>query len=218
MRILLLEDDLALGETITDSLQDMKEAVDWFQRASQARTALETEHFDLMLLDLTLPDEDGLTFLKQVRAFSSVPVIIITARDQVETRIQGLNSGADDYVTKPFDLDELYARMKSVYRRTVGISKNELVWGELVLNVDDRQVLIQDKVIELSAKEFAILKVLMERQGRVVSKQMLEESLYSWDDAISSNSLEVHIHHLRKKLPAETIKTVRGLGYQLVGK
>jgi len=216
VRILLLEDDIDLGEAIYQSLLDLDEAVDWFKTVEQAETALETEHFDLLLLDLTLPDRDGLDFLKQLRIESMIPVIIITARDQIENRIQGLNLGADDYVAKPFDVAELYARIQSVHRRVHGLSKNELVWRDWVLDIDNRQLFIQEDEVELPGKEFAVLKILMERQGKVVSKYLLEESLYNWEDAVSSNSIEVHIHHLRKKLPKGAIKTIRGLGYQLV--
>lgn len=213
---MLLEDDIDLGEAIYQSLLDLDEAVDWFKTVEQAETALKTEHFDLLLLDLTLPDRDGLDFLKQLRIESMIPVIIITARDQIENRIQGLNLGADDYVAKPFDVAELYARIQSVHRRVHGLSKNELVWRDWVLDIDNRQLFIQEDEVELPGKEFAVLKILMERQGKVVSKYLLEESLYNWEDAVSSNSIEVHIHHLRKKLPKGAIKTIRGLGYQLV--
>ena len=216
MRLLLVEDDVQLGEILQTHLQQSGYAVDWLKSAEQAKTALELEHFDLMLLDITLPGMDGFQFLKLLREQAiDLPVIVLTARDKVEDRVEGLELGADDYLPKPFDFAELEARIKAVFRRRQGFSSNQLTYVDWVLDLAHHQLTISGKPVELTQKEFELLKVFVEKAGRVLSKRFLEESLYSWSDSVSSNSLEVHIHHLRQKLPKGVIKTVRGLGYQL---
>ncbi len=218
MRLLLVEDDVQLGAVLQTHLQQSGYAVDWLKSAEQAKTALELEHFDLMLLDITLPGMDGFQFLKALREQSiDLPVIVLTARDKVEDRVKGLELGADDYLPKPFDFAELEARIKAVFRRRQGFASNQLTYGDWVLDLAHHQLTIAGKPVELTQKEFELLKVFVEKAGRVLSKRFLEECLYSWSDSVSSNSLEVHIHHLRKKLPKGAIKTVRGLGYQLQG-
>lgn len=216
MRLLLVEDDEQLGSVLQEALKRSGYAVDWLKSAEQAKTAIELEHFDLLLLDLTLPGQDGFSFLQALRTQGlDFPVIILTARDKVEDRVQGLDMGADDYLPKPFDLAELNARIKAVFRRKQGFASNQLKYANWVLDLASHQLKIGGQPVELSHKEFELLKIFVEKPGRILSKRFLEESLYSWSDSVNSNSVEVHIHHLRKKLPKGVIKTIRGLGYQL---
>lgn len=217
MRVLLVEDDPDLGAALQLSLKQLNYAIDWVKSAEQADTALGLEHFDCVLLDLTLPGEDGLTFLKRIRQQEMLTaVIILTAREAVEDRVKGLEYGADDYLPKPFDLSELNARIKAVYRRKEGYASNQLCFRELILDLERYQVFHQQKKIDLTQREFDLLKVLIESKGRLLSKAVLEEKLYSWSQVVSSNSVEVHIHNLRKKLPSSYIQTVRGLGYRII--
>ncbi len=216
MRLLLVEDDKHLGEVLQESLGKLGYAVDWLKSAEQAKSAIELEHFDLILLDLTLPGQDGIDFLKQIRGQGNdTPIIILTARDRIKDRVSGLESGADDYLSKPFELAELNARIKAVFRRNQGFSSNQLKYKNWVLGLEDCRFSIAGVDISLCQKEFELLKIFIEKPGRVLSKSFLEESLYSWSNAVASNSVEVYVHHLRKKLPVNAIKTVRGLGYQL---
>lgn len=216
MRILLVEDDTLLGDGICVGLRQESHAVDWVQNAEHAAAMLAIEEFDLMILDIGLPGKNGFTLLREIRAaHRSLPVIILTARDALQDRIQGLDLGADDYVLKPFDLEELCARARAVSRRSQGRAAALLHAGKLQLDPAAHRVTCDGGEIELPRKEFALLRVLMENKGRVVTKSRLQNSLYSWSDEVESNALEVHIHNLRRKIGAEKIRTVRGVGYVL---
>ncbi len=216
MRILLVEDDTLLGEGIRVGLRQDGYAVDWVTQGEAAEQALATDAFDLVVLDLGLPGRDGLSVLQQLRRVGNdTPVIILTARDTVADRIQGLDGGADDYLIKPFDLDELAARARALIRRSKGRTTPLLQHGSLTLDPASHQVIYKDQPVEMSPREFALLRILMENADKLVSKTRLQETLYGWDQDVESNAVEVHIHHLRKKLDAGLIETVRGVGYRL---
>lgn len=216
MRILLVEDDLMIGETVADSLKDEGYAVDWVQDGHSALLALRTTEFSLVILDLGLPGKDGIRVLQDLRAERNLtPVLITTARDTIEERILGLDSGADDYLIKPFDLDELFARIRALLRRSAGRAEPVIVRGELTIKPATHEVTYKGENIILSSKEFALLLALAERPKLILSRQQLETKLYDWGTSIGSNAIEVHIHHLRKKLSEDSIKTVRGVGYLL---
>jgi two-component system response regulator QseB len=216
MRILLIEDDQMLGKAVKNALASSYDVVDWMTDFDSAQSALKTAEFDVVLLDINLPDGSGLELLKNLRLKKSkTPVIILTARDAVLQRVEGLDLGADDYLPKPFDLDELLARIRSVVRRSQGIADNVLQVADVALNPIAHVVNQGERKVDLSPKEFSILKILLENIGKVVSRHRLEDSLYSWDDSLESNAVEVHIHHLRKKLGTSLIKTVRGVGYTI---
>ena len=214
MRILLTEDDPLLGEGIHTGLKQEGYAVDWVKNATSADSALQSEPYDCVVLDLGLPDYSGLELLKQLRARQvKLPVLILTAHDSISDRIEGLDCGADDYMVKPFDLDELSARLRALMRRSSGRASNQIVHGAITLNPVSHCVTRDGKTIDLSPREFAVLQMLLENRGRVLSRARLEEGLYSWKDEIESNTIEVHIHHLRKKLAPGLIRTIRGVGY-----
>ncbi len=216
MRLLLVEDDLMIGETVLDVLRAEHFAVDWVKDGAMADTALRSQHYDLVLLDLGLPRRDGLDVLKALRARKdATPVLIVTARDEVGDRVAGLNAGADDYVLKPYDLDELVARIRALIRRSAGSADSALDVQGLHLNPITHEASRGGEAITLSAREWAVLEALMARPGVVLSRTQLEEKLYSWKDEVSSNAVEVYVHGLRKKLGNELIQTVRGLGYVL---
>lgn len=216
MRLLLVEDDHLLGDGISAGLKQDGYTVDWVQDGEAADHALQHEHFDIVVLDINLPRLSGIEVLKRLRdRRSSVPVLLLTAHDAVSDRIQGLDSGADDYLTKPFDLDELNARLRALLRRSSGRATPLLVSGAIVLDPAARQVTLDGQEVELSQREFALLQVLMENLGRVLPRSRLEESLYGWSTEVESNALEVHIHYLRKKLGSRLIRTVRGVGYMM---
>jgi len=216
VRILLVEDDTLLGEGIRVGLRQDGYAVDWVTRGEAAEQALATDAFDLVVLDLGLPGRDGLSVLQHLRqAGNNTPVMILTARDTVADRIQGLDGGADDYLIKPFDLDELAARARALIRRSKGRTTPLLQHGSLTLDPATHQVIYKDQPVEMSPREFALLRILMENADKLVSKTRLQETLYGWDQDVESNAVEVHIHHLRKKLDSELIETVRGVGYRL---
>ena len=216
MRLLLVEDDLMIGETALDVLRAENFAVDWVKDGSMADTALRSQHYDLVLLDLGLPKRDGLDVLKGLRARKdATPVLIVTARDAVSDRVAGLNAGADDYVLKPYDLDELLARIRALIRRSAGSADSAMDVRGLHLNPITHEATRGGESIALSAREWAVLEALMARPGVVLSRAQLEEKLYSWKDEVSSNAVEVYVHGLRKKLGNELIQTVRGLGYVL---
>ncbi len=216
MRVLLVEDDKLLGDGIRVGLRQDGYAVDWIEQGDAALRALATDAFDLLILDLGLPGLDGLSVLRQLRETGNdTPVLILTARDTVADRIQGLDHGADDYLIKPFDLDELAARARALIRRSKGRSSPVLQHGELRVDPASHQVSYAGKAVDVSPREFALLRVLLENADRLVSRTRLQEALYGWDQDVESNALEVHIHHLRKKLSAELIETVRGVGYRL---
>ena len=222
MRILVVEDDVGIADGLQANLQQRGYAVDWCDTVAHAWAALQAEPFDAVLLDLGLPDGDGGTLLQRLRQASAAPgglpapdtpVLIMTARDEVQQRIAGLDLGADDYLVKPFDVDELEARLRALLRRAAGRSHPVSRHGALEIDPAAHTVLQAGVPVELSPREFAVLLVLLESRGRVQSRQQLEARLYNWQDAIESNALEVHIHHLRRKLGSTLIHTMRGVGY-----
>lgn len=214
MRILLAEDDKMIGESVRLSLQREGYVVDWARDGRMIETALSTEHFDLMLLDLGLPGKDGLAILRGLRQQKkAIPVIVVTARDAVEDRIKGLDAGADDYIVKPFDMDELAARIRSALRRSSGRAEPEVEIMGIRLNPESRQVVRDGKPVMLSAREYAIVEALMLRPGAILSRAQLEERMYGWGEEIESNTVDVHIHGIRRKLGSDFIQNVRGVGY-----
>lgn len=214
MRILLVEDDKALGHGIHMGLRHAGYAVDWVQDGLMAETAMDTQDYDVAVLDINLPKKSGLEVLDHVRAGEkSLPILLLTAKDSINDRIIGLDRGADDYMIKPFDLDELTARIRAVLRRSSGRSVPVLKYRNIELDPSSHTVKQGEKVVDLSSREFSTLQMLMENTGRVLSRHRLEESLYSWKDEIESNAIEVHIHRLRKKLGPDMIRTIRGVGY-----
>ena len=216
MRVLVVEDDYALGEGLFQAMRQDGYAVDWVTDGLLALQSLEAEHFDLMILDLGLPKRDGLNVLRDIRqAGEGLPVLILTARDAVTDRVQGLDAGADDYLTKPFDVGELSARVRALIRRSQGLSTPEITAGDLCMDPAVHKVTLRGDVVELSPKEFSLLRAMMLRAGRVIPRYTLQESAYAWGQEIESNALEVHVHNLRKKLGKERIRTVRGVGYEL---
>jgi two-component system, OmpR family, response regulator QseB len=216
MRVLVVEDDPMIGRAVADGLRGDGYAVDWVNDGAAAELALQHSPYDLAVLDLGLPRKDGLEVLKGLRrAGIEVPVLIITARDALADRITGLDHGADDYLVKPFDLDELLARARAVVRRRAGRASPEIAFGALTLDPARRQVTFRGARVELSAREFAVLEALMREPGTVVSRARLEDSVYGWGEEVGSNSVEVHLHHLRKKLAPELIRNVRGVGYRV---
>ncbi|MFY3385849.1 response regulator [Paracidovorax sp. MALMAid1276] len=225
MRILVVEDDAGIASGLRTNLQQRGYAVDVCDGVASAWSALRTERFDAVLLDLGLVDGDGSELLRRLRlspageAQASVlpdpatPVLIVTARDQVHQRIAGLDLGADDYLTKPFNVDELDARLRALLRRAAGRTSPTIRHGDIELDPAGRTVRQKGKPVDMSPREFSVLLVLLESRGRVLSRQQIEERLYSWDAAIESNAVEVHIHHLRRKLGSACIQTMRGVGY-----
>lgn len=214
MRLLLVEDDTMIGESVLDLLRAEHYAVDWVKDGETADTALCTQDYDLLLLDLGLPKRDGLAVLRALRSRKNrMPVLIATARDSVRQRVEGLDAGADDYVLKPYDLDELLARIRALLRRAAG--RAEPVYEHQGVSIDPatREVLVNGQPVLLSMREWAVLEPLLARPGLVLSRAQLEEKLYSWKDEISSNAVEVYIHGLRKKLGPDIIQNVRGVGY-----
>jgi two-component system OmpR family response regulator len=216
MRILLIEDDPGLGMAVRDQMAADGHSVDWVKRLDDARAAIVSAAYDLVLLDLMLPDGRGLDFLKARRMGGDVtPVVILTARDQISDRIAGLNAGADDYLVKPFDLFELSARVNAVARRYAGNPNPLVTIGDLDVDLAARSVRRDGKAIPLTAREWSLFEAFVQRPNSLLSKAQLEERLYSFDTEIESNTIEVHIARLRKKIGAEMIETVRGMGYKL---
>jgi two-component system OmpR family response regulator/two-component system response regulator QseB len=214
MRILLVEDDRLLGDGLRAGLADTGFAVDWVRDGEAAVAALAAESFAAVVLDLGLPKRDGLSVLQWLRdRRDATPVLILSARDQLEDRVRGLDRGADDYVLKPFDLDEVAARLRALVRRAHGRPEPVLTLGEIELDPAARSVTRAGAPVELTPREFDLLHLLLENAGRVLTRRTLEEQLYTWQDAVDSNALEVHIHHLRRKLGNGLIRTVRGVGY-----
>ncbi len=211
-----MEDDALLGAGIVAGLEHENYNVDWFQQGKPALQSIKHESFDLMVLDLGLPDITGIDLLKQLRNKGSLlPVLILTAQDNVENRVAGLDAGADDYLTKPFDLDEVYARIRALIRRMGGRANPIIKYNDIQLDPAAHVVTQADKVVDLSRREYDVLLELFENKGRVMSRMRLEEALYSIDDDMASNAVEVHIHHLRKKLGNQLIRTIRGVGYTI---
>jgi len=216
MRILLVEDDAMIGESVADGLKAEGYAVDWVRDGKEAEVAVSATPYSLVLLDLGLPRRDGIDVLKGIRERRiDVPVLVMTARDTVRDRIKGLDAGADDYLIKPFDLDELTARARALMRRAAGRSEPVIERGPLSINPATREVTWRGESMALSAREYALLAALAERPGLVLSRAQLEEKLYGWNEAVGSNAVEVHIHNVRKKLGEGVIRNVRGMGYTL---
>jgi two-component system response regulator QseB len=215
VRLLLVEDDRMLGESVQIGLRQDGYAVDWVRDAEQALPAAQTHPYEAILLDLGLPRGDGLTLLRQLRQRGqATPVLILTARDGIAQRVAGLDAGADDYLLKPFDLDELSARIRAVVRRSQGMALGtRLVAGAVQLDVAAKRCLLKGQSVELTAREFMLLRVLMERAGRVVSRGDLESALFDWGREVESNAIEVYVSQLRRKLGKDFIRTRRGLGY-----
>jgi len=214
MRVLLVEDDGMIAEAVRTALQLDGDTVDWIGDGASATAALASSSFDIVLLDLGLPERGGLEVLRQARSRGIVtPVIIITARDDVQSRIAGLDSGADDYLVKPFDLDELAARMRSVLRRGAGRGEPAIEHGAIRLNPATHEVTRDGERVTLSAREYAVLEALLLRPGAVLSRAQLEDRLYGWGGEIESNAVEVYVHSLRRKLGSDVIRTLRGIGY-----
>jgi two-component system, OmpR family, response regulator QseB len=214
MRVLLVEDDRMIAQGLQTALRQDGYAVDWMADGRAAAAALHAAHFDLVLLDLGLPERDGLEVLRELRRRDdATPVIIVTARDDIQDRIAGLDAGADDYIVKPFDLDEVAARMRSVLRRASGRGDPSIRVGELSLNPATHAVERGGLPVQLSAHEYAVLEALLQRPGAILSRAQLEDRLYGWDAQVESNAIEVYIHSLRRKLGSDAIRTLRGVGY-----
>ncbi len=214
MRVLLIEDDVMIAQGLETALRQMGAAVDWIRDGEHAAAALRTNVFDLLLLDLGLPARDGISILRELRQRGdATPVIILTARDEIQSRVAGLDAGADDYVVKPFDLDELGARIRSVLRRAAGRGDPTIQHGDLRLDPIMHTVEYRGSPVSLSGHEYSVLEALLQRPGAVLSRAQLEDRLYGWDEPIGSNAVEVYIHGLRRKLGSDSIRTLRGVGY-----
>jgi two-component system OmpR family response regulator len=214
MRLLFVEDDHMIGETVVDVLRAEHYAVDWIKDGQTAQTVLRTQAYDLLLLDLALPGKDGIEVLRGLRAAKlRIPVLIATARDSVEQRIAGLDAGADDYILKPYDLGELLARVRALLRRAAGRAEPVYEHLGVTLNPVTREATVNGQAVLLSSREWAVLEPLIARPGAVLSRSQLEEKIFGFDDSIASNAVEVYVHGLRKKLGANLIQNVRGLGY-----
>ncbi len=216
MRLLLAEDDRLLGDGICVTLTEAGYATDWVTDGEAAEAALQTETYALLILDLGLPKLLGIEVLKGVRQRGQdIPVLILTARDTVTDRVQGLDCGADDYLVKPFDMDELNARLRALLRRSGGRSNPVIEHGEIIMDPAAHVVTHAGNVVDISPREFAVLRMLLENRSKVMSRARLEEGLYSWGDEVESNAVEVYVHHLRRKLGAPLIRTIRGVGYTI---
>ena len=214
MRLLLVEDDHMIGETVVDVLRAENFAVDWIKDGLAAQAVLRTQTYDLVLLDLALPGKDGIEVLRSLRAAKvRIPVLVATARDSVEQRIAGLDAGADDYVLKPYDLGELLARVRALLRRAAGRAEPVYEHMGVTINPATREATVNGRPVLLSSREWAVLEPLIARPGAVLSRAQLEEKIFGFDDSIASNAVEVYVHGLRKKLGANLIQNVRGLGY-----
>jgi len=228
MRLLIVEDDLSIANALTLALHQQGWAADTARTLEAAWLALRSEPFDVVLLDLTLPDGDGSTLLQRLRRADphpsntlsdpalpnpSTPVLIMTARDEVVSRVQGLDMGADDYLTKPFDALELTARIRAVQRRAAGRAQPVITYGEVQIDTTTRQVWRGGVPVDLSVREFTLLMVLLHAKPRVLTRQQIEARLYNWENTVESNTIEVHVHHLRRKLGAHMVRTLRGVGY-----
>ncbi|MCR3939382.1 response regulator [Aeromonas caviae] len=214
MRILLVEDDVMLGDGMVDALRGSGYTVDWLQQGMPALSALKSEEFAALILDLNLPDIDGISLLRKLRREGqTLPVLILTARDALDDRVLGLDAGSDDYMVKPFALQELNARLRALVRRSKGQAQAELEYGELLLYPASQQVTYRGEPVRLTPHEYKLLQELITQSGRVLSREQLQQSLYGWDEGAESNAVEVHIHHLRKKFFPELIRNIRGVGY-----
>lgn len=219
MRVLLVEDDPILGDGVKTGLtQAGNTHVDWFKTGNEALAALQTQEFDIVILDIGLPGMSGLEVLKELRSSGhqkDVPVLLLTARDTVEDRVKGLDSGADDYLTKPFDLGELSARIRALKRRGSQTVQQKLTYKNITLDPHAHVIMIDDEMVSLPRREFTLLQKLMENVGQVLSREQLTQYMYGWGEDVDSNTLEVHVHNLRKKFPNVALRTIRGIGYVL---
>ncbi len=218
MRVLLVEDDEFLGDGIRTGLKHYGHTVDWVKDGRAAADVITSNHetFDIIVLDIGLPKISGLTVLNMIRNKNiATPVVMLTARDTVEDRVNGLDEGADDYITKPFDLDELCARMRALQRRSNSRAKPVIAYGEITIDPASHIVTHKGDEVLVSRREFALLQKLLENSGRVISREQLNQTLYGWSENIDSNALEVHIHNLRKRFGAKLIRTIRGVGYMV---
>lgn len=216
MRILLVEDDSMIGESLQKALRKSGYAVDWLQNGQDVALSLQGGDYALVILDLGLPGQDGLSLLAALRQKGhALPVLILTARDSIADRVQGLDMGADDYMLKPFAIEELEARIRLLLRRQSQHSSSFIRYGALTIDTATHTVLLDTQPHNLSSKEFALLEILMERPGSVFSRAQLEEKLYGWNEEVGSNAIEVHIHQIRKKLGNRLIKNIRNVGYRL---
>jgi DNA-binding response OmpR family regulator len=216
MQLLLVEDDRPLARSLQIALQAQGFAVNHVETGKAALHVVDTETPDLLILDLGLPDLDGLEVLKQVRRkHAELPVLLLTARDSLDDKVLGLDSGADDYLAKPFEMTELLARLRVMERRLAQVKTSRITQGPVVLDTLAQKVWVDSNEVELSRREYMLLKCLMENAGRVQTRTLLESRLYSWGEEVASNAVEVHIHHLRKKLGSDFIKTIRGVGYKV---
>lgn len=219
MRVLLVEDDELLGDGVCMGLTQYGYVVDWVKDGQSALQAVLLENFDTIVLDLELPKKSGLEVLKAARAQNiTTPVLILTANELVEDRVKGLDAGADDYLVKPFDLEELSARIRALQRRTASRADPTIAYGGITIDPASRQAYLDGELLILPRREFALLQKLLEHAGKVISREQLIQTLYGWGDEIDSNALEVHIHNLRKKLGKEVIRTIRGVGYVIENK
>lgn len=216
MRILLVEDDELLGDGVRVGLLQYGYTVDWVKDGQAALQAVLSENFELVILDIGLPKRSGLEVLKAIRSKNlATPVIILTARETVEDRVRGLDAGADDYMTKPFDLEELCARIRAMQRRSVARAEPIISYGAITLDPASHSVFKDGELMNVSRREYALLHKLLENAGRVISREQLTQTLYGWGDDVDSNALEVHIHNLRKKFGSNFIRTIRGVGYMI---
>ena len=214
MRLLLIEDDEILGDGIVAGLKEFSYITDWLRDGRQMESAIASTEYDAIILDLGLPVESGLTLLVKLRKMGkNLPVLILTARDTIDDKVKGLDLGADDYMIKPFDLDELAARLRALIRRDHGRTSPLLKHNDLEMNPAEHSVVKGNTTIELSAKEFSLLQLLMENSGKALSKRKIEDNIYAWSEEIESNAIEVHIHNIRKKIGPDIIKTIRDVGY-----
>jgi DNA-binding response OmpR family regulator len=216
VNIIVVEDDIRLGAAIKRALEHLAYTVTWLRTGVEGLEALRNQSVDLVLLDLGLPEKDGIEVITEARRLKvKTPILVMTARDSVESRVQGLDAGADDYMTKPFHLDELAARIRSLARRAQGLADNQLESGALSLNLSSLEVMYQERRVDLTRREFALLRLLMERQGKIVRRESIEGSVYGMESEVSPNALEVLVHSLRRKLSPAAIQTVRGFGYMV---
>jgi len=217
VNIIVVEDDVRLGAAIKRALEHLAYTVTWLRTGAEGLEALRSQSVDLVLLDLGLPGKDGIEVITEARRLKVMtPILVMTARDSVESRVQGLDAGADDYMTKPFHLDELAARIRSLARRAQGLADNQLESGSLSLNLSSLEVIYQERRVDLTRREFALLRLLMERQGKIVRREAIEGSVYGMESDVSPNALEVLVHSLRRKLSPDAIQTVRGFGYMVL--
>ena len=216
MRLLLVEDDELLGDGVKTGLTREGFTVDWLKDGASAQHALKSEAFECIVLDLGLPKMSGLSLLQSIRSEGNItPVLILTARETIEDRVKGLDGGADDYLTKPFDLDELCARIRALVRRSGGRAESKIHFRNVVVDPASHSVTVNNEAVKFPRREFALLVKLLENQGHVLSREQLMQSIYGWEEDVDSNALEVHIHNLRKKLDANYIRTIRGVGYMI---